>query len=67
MFGQYLVQHYFAALDGKHFLSSDITQDLPELTDVHVPTLARMLNVLQLLVLDLCERLQILSYFIQSA
>jgi len=34
-------------------------QDLPVLTDMHVPTLACMFNVLQLLVLDLCELLQI--------
>jgi len=62
------VQQYFAAEDGKRFLSSDITQDLPVLTvtDMHVLTLARMLNVLQLLVLDLCELLQILC-FIHSA
>jgi len=52
IFGQYLLQHYFATLDGTRFLLSDITQDLPALTDMHVPTLARMLNVLQLLVLD---------------
>ena len=52
-----------AALDGKRFLSSDIAQDLPVLTDRHVPTLARMLSVLQLLVLDLCELLQILCLF----
>jgi len=37
-------------------LSFNIVHDLPVLTDMHVPTLARMLNVLQLLVLDLCER-----------
>jgi len=37
------VQHYFAALDGKRFLLSDITQDLPALTDMHVPTLAACL------------------------
>jgi len=49
IFGQYLVQHYFAALDGKRFLSSDIAQDLPVLTDMDVSTLARFLNVLQLL------------------
>jgi len=49
------VQHYFAALDEKRFLLSDIVQDLPVVTDMHVPTLARMLNVLQLLVLDFCE------------
>jgi len=30
---------------------------------MHVPTLARMLNVLRLLVLDLCEPLQILCLF----
>jgi len=40
-------------MDGKHFLLSDITQNLPVFTDMHVPTLARMLNVLQLLALDL--------------
>ena len=40
------MQHWFAALDGK------IAQDLPLLIDMHVPTLARMLHVLQLLVLD---------------
>jgi len=44
-------------------LSFNIVHDLPVLTDMHVPTLARMLNVLQLLVLDLCERLQTLSLF----
>jgi len=47
-------------------LSCDITQELPVLTDMYVPTQTRMLNVLQLLVLDLCELLQIL-YFIHSA
>jgi len=47
-------------------LSCDITQELPAVTDMYVPTLTRMLNVLQLLVLDLCEFLQIL-YFIHSA
>jgi len=47
------VQRYFAALDAKRFLLSDIAQDLPVLTDVHVTTLARMCNVLQLLVSDL--------------
>jgi len=60
------VQHYFAALDEKRFLLSDIVQDLPVVTDIHVPTLAHMLNVLRLLVLDLCEPLQILC-FIHSA
>jgi len=44
-------------------LSFNVVHDLPVLTDMHVPTLARMLNVLELLVLDLCERLQILSLF----
>jgi len=44
------MEHCFAALDGKRFLSSDIAQDLPVLTNMHVPTLVRMLNVLQLLV-----------------
>jgi len=39
------VQNNFAALDGKRFLLSDIAQDLPVLTDMHVPTLARMLRV----------------------
>ena len=57
------MQHYFAALDEKRFLSSDIVQDLPVVTDMHVPTLARMLNVLRLLVLDLCEPLQILFFY----
>ena len=58
------MQHYFAALDGIRFHLSDIAQDLPALTDMHGPTLARMLL---LLVLDLCELLQILSYLIHSA
>jgi len=49
------VQHYIAALDGKRFLLSDIVQDLLVLTGMHVPTLARMLNVLKLLALELCE------------
>jgi len=57
------VQHYFAALDGKCFLLSDIAQDLPVLTDMHVPTRARMFDVLQLLVLDLQEILQVLCLF----
>jgi len=57
-----LAQHYFAALDEKRFLLSDIVQDLPVVTDMHVLTLARMLNVLRLLVLDLCEPLQILCF-----
>ena len=57
------MQHYFAALDGKRFLLSDIAQDVPVLTDMHVPTLARLLNVLQLLVLGLFELLQILCLF----
>jgi len=61
------VQHYFAALVAAHLLSSDITQDLPALTDMHVPTLVCMLNKLQLLVYDLCELLQIISYFIHPA
>jgi len=39
------VQHYFAALDEKRFLLSDIAQDLSVFTDMHVPTLARMLCV----------------------
>jgi len=50
IFGEY--KHWFAALDGKRFVLSDIAQDLPIFTDMHVPTLVRMLNVLQLLVLD---------------
>ena len=61
------MQHYFAALDEKRFLLSNIVQDLPVVTDMHVHTLARMLNVLRLLVLDLCEPLQILCFFIHSA
>jgi len=62
-FGQYLLQHYFAALDEKRFLLSDIVHDLPVVTDMYVPNQARMLNVLRLLVLDLCEIL----CFIHSA
>ena len=62
------MQHYFVALDEKRFLLlSDILQDLLVVTDMHVPTLARMLNVLRLLDLDLCEPLQILCLFIHSA
>jgi len=57
------VQHYFAALDEKHFLLSDTAQDLPVVTDMHVPTPALMLNVLRLLVLDVCEPLQIFCLF----
>jgi len=63
IFGQYLVQPYFAASDEKRLLLSDIVQDLQVVTDMHVPTLARMLDMLQLLVLDLCELLPILSLF----
>jgi len=66
IFGQHLVQHYFAAFDGKRFLLSNIAEDLPVLTDMHVPTLSRMLNVLQLLVLDLCQLLQILCFIHSS-
>ena len=55
IFDQYLIKHWVAALDEKRFLSSDIAQALPVLTDLHVSTLPRMLSVLQLLVLDLCE------------
>ena len=61
------MQHYFAALDEKRFLLSDIVQDLLVITDMHVPTLARMLNLLWLLVLHLCEPLQFLRFFIHSA
>jgi len=43
------VQHYFVALDGKRFLLGGFAEDLTVLTDVHIPILARMLNVLQLL------------------
>jgi len=43
-------QIFFAALNGKHFLLRNNVQDLLVLTDMHVPTLAHMLNVLQLLV-----------------
>jgi len=49
------------------FFLSNIAQDLPVLTDMHAPTLDHMLNVLQLLVLDLCGRLQIFVCFIHSA
>jgi len=56
------VQNYFAGLDEKRFLLSDILRDLPVVTDTHVHTLARMLNVLRLLVLDLCELLQCLCF-----
>jgi len=38
------VQHYFEALDEKRILLSDIVQDLPVVTNMHVPTLARMLT-----------------------
>jgi len=31
------MKHYFAALDGKRFLLSDIAQDLSMLSDLHVP------------------------------
>jgi len=63
IFGQYLVQHYFAALDGKRFLSSDIAQDLPVLTDMDVSTLARFLKCVAVAVLDLWELLQIICLF----
>jgi len=61
------VQHYFAALDEKRFLLSDIVQDLSVVIDMHVPTLDRILNVLRLLVLDLCELSHILCFFVHSA
>jgi len=34
IFGQYFLQKYFATLDGKRFLLSDIAQDVPVLTDI---------------------------------
>jgi len=61
------VQHYFAALNEKRFLLSDIVPDLPVVTDMHVPTLTSILTVLRLLLLDLCEPLQILCFLIHSA
>ena len=60
------MQSNVAVLNGKRFLLSDIAQDLPVLDDTHVPTLARMLNELQLLS-DLCEVMQILFCSIHSA
>jgi len=62
------VQHYFAALDCKRFLLSEMAHDLPLLTvtDMHVPNPAGMLNVLQLLVSDLHELLQFFVCFIHS-
>jgi len=44
-----------------------IVQDLPVVTDMHVPTLACMINVLRLLVIVLCEPLLILCFCIHSA
>jgi len=44
-FGQYLMLYYFAALHEKLSLS-DIAQDLPVFTEIHVPTLTRMFHVL---------------------
>jgi len=44
------------------FFLSDIVQDLLVVTDRHVPTLARMLNVLWLLVHDLREPWQIFCF-----
>jgi len=61
-FGQYLLQHYFAALDEKRLLLNAIEQDLPVVIDMHSRS-ARMLDMLLLLVLDLCEHLQILCLF----
>jgi len=61
------VQQYFAALDEKRFLLSDTVQNLPVVRDRHVRTLSRIINVLQLLDLDLCEPLQILCFFILPA
>jgi len=46
IFGQYFGRHYFAALDGKYFLSNDITQDLLALTDMNISNRGRMLNTL---------------------
>jgi len=42
------VQNVFASSDGKRFLSSDMAEDLRVLANMHVSTLARMLNILQL-------------------
>jgi len=39
IFSQFLVQNYFAPLDGKRFLLSDIAQDLPVLADMHATTM----------------------------
>jgi len=41
IYGQYLVQNYFATLDEKRFLLSDIAQDSPVFTGMLVPTQAR--------------------------
>jgi len=61
------MQHYFGAFDGKCFLLSDVAPDLPVLTDMHVPTSARMLNVLQLLVSHYANFFKFFVCFIHSA
>jgi len=47
------MQHHFTTFEEKCFHLSNIAQDLPLLTDMHAPTPAHILNVLQLLVQDL--------------
>jgi len=44
LFGQYLVQYYFAALGGKRFLLRDIARDLLVFAGMHVPTLSSMIS-----------------------
>jgi len=62
-----MVQHYFAALDEKRFLLSDIVQDLPIVTDMHVPTRPACLLSCGCLFLT-CENLCKLSVcFVHSA
>ena len=66
IFGQSLMQHYFAASDGKRFLLEWHCARLIAYRYSQIcmfPLYVRMLNVSQLLVINLCELLQIFCLF----
>ena len=58
-----IIATLFCNIRWKTLSWSDLVQDLPVFTDMHVPNPVPMLIVLQLLVLDLRQLLQILCLF----
>jgi len=58
-----IIATLFCNIRWKTLSLSDLVQDLPVFTDMHVPNPVPMLIVLQLLVLDLRQLLQILCLF----